>query len=85
VAGGFGIGSSTPSIEHEIAAIVPYARDPSALHQFVSKSDLESGDDKKGSSPAIGYAPVVSTDTPFFHLDLAAAVNAAESGVGRAT
>ena len=31
--------------------------------------------------PPIGHAPPAS-DTPFFHLDLSAAVNAAERGVG---
>ena len=74
-----------PSIKHEIADVVPYARDPSALPRFVVEIDLESGDDKKANSPTIEYAPIVSTDTPFFHLDLTAAVNAAESGVGRSS
>ena len=87
MAGGFGIGSSTPHIQHEIAAVVPYARE-SVSPRFGVESDLESGDVKKSDSeidsPPIGYAPLVSTDTPFFHLDLTAAVNAAESGVGRA-
>jgi sodium-independent sulfate anion transporter 11 len=86
VAGGFGIGNSTPHIRHEIAAVVPYTRVPSVLPRFGVESDLESGDVKKSYSvidlPG-GYAPLVSTDTPFFHLDLTAAVNAAESGVGR--
>jgi len=90
VAGGFGIGSSTSHIQHEIAAVVPYARDPSALPRFgvEIESDLESGGIKKSDSetdlPPVGYAPLVSTDTSFFHLDLTAAVNAAESSVGRA-
>ena len=87
MAGGFGIGSSTPHIQHEIAAVVPYARE-SVSPRFGVESDLESGDVKKSGSetdsPPTGYAPLVSTDTPFFHLDLTAAVNAAESGVGRA-
>jgi len=82
VAGGFGVGSSTHRIEHEIAAVVPYTRDPSALHRFGVESDLESGDDKKTDSPAVGFAPVVPNDTPFFHVDLTAAVNAAESALG---
>ena len=61
----------------------------SAIPPFVVESDLESGDVKKSyseidSSPT-GYASLVSTDTPFFHLDLTAAVKAAESGVGNAT
>ena len=32
--------------------------------------------------PPVGNVPLVSSDTPFFHIDLTAAVNAAESGVG---
>ena len=55
--------------------------DSSALPRFGVESDLESGDVKKLDLPPIGYAPLVSNDTPFFHLDLTAAVNAAESGV----
>jgi hypothetical protein len=62
--------------------------DSSALPRLGVESDLESGEVKKSDSgtdsPPIGYASLVSTDTPFFHLDLTAAVNAAESGVGRA-
>ena len=85
MAGGFGIGTLTPHIQHEIAAVAPFT---SALPQFGVESDLESGYVKKSDSeidiPPIGYAPLVSTDTPFFHLDLTAAVNAAESGVRRA-
>jgi len=50
------------------------------------ESDIESGDIKVSrpetdSPPVSEYGPLVSTDTPFFHVDLAAAVNAAESGV----
>ena len=87
VAGGFGIGSSTSRVRHEIAAVVPFERDTSELPLFGAETDLESGDVKKSDSgtapPPTGYAPIVSTDTPFFHLDLTAAVNSAESGVGR--
>lgn len=60
--------------------------DSSTLPRFGVESDLESGEVKKSNSetdsPSTGYAPLVSNDTPFFHLDLTAAVNAAESGVG---
>ena len=88
MAGGFGIGSSTPHAQHAIATVVPYARNASASPRFAVDIDLESGDmtklDLESDSPSIEYAPLVSTDTPFFHLDLIAAVNAAESGVKRA-
>ncbi|KAJ7285618.1 sulfate transporter family-domain-containing protein [Mycena rebaudengoi] len=62
------------------------------LHQrtAIPEVDLEAGDgdDKRrsragsdASEPSIpGYGHIISTNTPFFHLDLAAAVNAAESG-----
>ena len=84
MAGGFGIVSSTPHIRHEITPVVSSARDSFALPRF--ESDLESGDVKTSDSEinlsCIGYPPLVPTDTPFFHLDLTAAVNAAESGVG---
>jgi len=32
-----------------------------------------------------GVEPVVATETPFFHVDLLAAVRAAESGLDRVT
>ncbi|KAJ7172701.1 sulfate transporter family-domain-containing protein [Mycena filopes] len=65
------------------------------LYRLRQDSDAEVGevgDSKLGEEreepgspdPSVvdGYAPVVETDTPFFHLDLAAAVRAAESGAG---
>lgn len=80
VAGGFGISTSPYSIQHEIAA----RNNPSELPGFVvDNDDIESVKNKDSDSPPAGYASIVSTDTPFFHLDLAAAVNAAESAVGR--
>ncbi|KAJ7109152.1 sulfate permease [Mycena epipterygia] len=85
IAGGFGIGQSASRTPREIAQIVPYRelRDTNPeLHNVAIDSDVEAGNDLKASdSPdSSDYAPVISNDTPFFHLDLAAAVNAAESG-----
>lgn len=51
-------------------------------------SDLEAGDLKRVSSKFSNSStsePVLSTDTPFFHLDLHAAVRAAESSLERAS
>lgn len=52
------------------------------LHNVAIDSDVEAGNDLKAhdSPDPSDYAPVISNDTPFFHLDLAAAVSAAESG-----
>ncbi|KAF8162980.1 sulfate transporter family-domain-containing protein [Crassisporium funariophilum] len=87
VAGGFGLGISSSKIPQEIAAVIPNREDPTELRHFELNDDLESVDIKKRrsgqDSDIAGYAPLLSTDTPFFHVDLAGAVNAAESGVGR--
>jgi len=50
-------------------------------------SDLETGDTKTniqgGQSIDNVWEPLISSQTPFFHLDLTSAVRAAESGLGR--
>ncbi|KAJ7046551.1 sulfate transporter family-domain-containing protein [Mycena alexandri] len=91
IAGGFGTGTSSSQVPREIAQVVPYpglsdtANTPELYKQ---DSDAEVGDTKLSGQPGSpdpsvdGFVPVVETDTPFFHLDLAAAVRAAESGVG---
>ncbi|KAJ6623405.1 sulfate permease [Mycena sp. CBHHK59/15] len=91
IAGGFGTGISSSRVPREIALVVPYRdglqdSNPGELHTVPSEPDLETGDLKREtfgvSDPTIlGYVPVIPTNTPFFHLDLAAAVRAAESGV----
>ncbi|KAJ7219064.1 sulfate permease [Mycena pura] len=87
-AGGFGTGIASSRAPSEIAQVVPY-RDglgnSDQLRRFTreTSSDVEAGDAKQGDPPnpeLEGYAPVIETDTPFFHVDLAAAVRAAESG-----
>ncbi|KAF9036709.1 sulfate permease [Panaeolus papilionaceus] len=86
VAGGFGIGQSASRVPQEIAAIVPFHDSAIRNPEFDQQRDIESVEDvKKGPSPspsAAGFANVISPDTPFFHIDLAGAVAAAESGVG---
>jgi len=69
----------------EIAAVVPDQYDASGVPEFQSE-DVESGTDLKSRRSGLesnDYASVVSSETPFFHIDLAGAVKAAESGLGR--
>ncbi|KAJ7098137.1 sulfate permease [Mycena belliarum] len=86
IAGGFGTGASSSRVPREIAQVVPY-RDlqenkPNEGHETPQDIDLEAGDRKFPDIPGerTDFVPVISTDTPFFHVDLAAAVYAAESG-----
>jgi solute carrier family 26 (sodium-independent sulfate anion transporter), member 11 len=84
IAGGFGTGLSAATTR-DIASVVPYRDGVEELPRF-TKEDIESSDLKKrrsgSESPSPeGYAPIISTDTPFFHIDLASAVRAAESGL----
>jgi sodium-independent sulfate anion transporter 11 len=76
---------------HEIAAVVPYRdglRDSnlSEVHP-VPEDDIEGGLKKEvsvGSSrrgDSVAFSPIVSVETPFFHLDLQAATKAAERAI----
>ncbi|KAF8921513.1 sulfate permease [Mucidula mucida] len=96
VAGGFGMGHASGRFTQEIAAVVPYRdglrdRRLDELRHIPTDSpiDIESGGDLKRessiSSASGGHEPLLSSDTPFFHLDLHAAVRAAESGAERGT
>ncbi|KAG5639597.1 hypothetical protein H0H81_010799 [Sphagnurus paluster] len=85
-AGGFGLGIPASRFPPDLAAIVPYRDGRSDLSEqgmeFID--DIESGDTKKSQSDS-ELEPLISEDTPFFHIDLLSAVRAAESGIGRAT
>ncbi|KAJ7721077.1 sulfate permease [Mycena maculata] len=90
IAGGFGTGASSSRAPREIAQVVPYRELPDngpAELRNLPEPDTESGDMKIHEDPSSpnpaqgGYEPVIPTDTPFFHLDLAAAVRAAESSL----
>ncbi|KDQ59482.1 hypothetical protein JAAARDRAFT_713540 [Jaapia argillacea MUCL 33604] len=83
IAGGFGLGHGHPSKVTEIALVVPYrggysdsATDPETdlKHQPFQRGDIEDAEPSE-------EGPVVPVDTPFFHFDLAGAVEAAESGL----
>ena len=93
IAGGFGTGSPAAGIHPEIASVVPY-RDRAAVENLENeKTDIEVSGIKRKSGSSISSdnknfsdgVPLLSEDTPFFHLDLAAAVRVAESGVGKNT
>ncbi|KAJ2917208.1 hypothetical protein MD484_g3170, partial [Candolleomyces efflorescens] len=91
VAGGFGVGHSSTRAPREVAPVVPY-RDGTSFEQppISSTDDLEAGDIKKQPASESDVVdtelePLVPTNTPFFHIDLASAVKAAESGVGTRT
>jgi solute carrier family 26 (sodium-independent sulfate anion transporter), member 11 len=76
IAGGFGYGyerNTQPTRAHDVATVV--------------SNDVEVGETKEVPLPDPsfgtvhgGEAPVVQVDTPYFHLDLAEAVAAAEAG-----
>ncbi|CAK5266002.1 unnamed protein product [Mycena citricolor] len=79
IAGGFGMGQPSANAHREIARVVPGPERDNG-HDLAT-GDLESQpNDKSGFSPE-GFAPVIESETPFFHIDLAAAVCAAESGL----
>nr|GAT61246.1 sulfate permease [Mycena chlorophos] len=84
LAGGFGTNGSTfVPTEIAIAQVHPYADSnfqQRSLGKRDSSSDLEAGDAKQPTSYPEGFEPVVETNTPFFHFDLATAVKAAENG-----
>lgn len=95
VAGGFGIGTPSSTAPQEIAAVVPY-RDglgDRRLSELRQHAQEESDDIEKGISSAKAkdsinsidsqseYSSPLPLDTPFFHIDLQSAVQAAESGL----
>lgn len=86
VAGGFGYDhrSVPDSRRHDVAAVPPPFE---ILHVGPSSRDIEAREMKEVPNPDPSYgaidrgeASAVQVDTPFFHLDLAEAVAAAEMG-----
>ncbi|KIJ69490.1 hypothetical protein HYDPIDRAFT_79859 [Hydnomerulius pinastri MD-312] len=89
VAGGFGIGALADR-PHEIASVVPYRggrreqwRDDSSQDDIEAHESSEPLPISPGGTHLAETAPLLSVDTPFFHIDLASAVRAAELGLGR--
>jgi solute carrier family 26 (sodium-independent sulfate anion transporter), member 11 len=82
IAGGFGIGDSFYKIPHEIAPVVSYRDEMKDDRDSVPQADgdLEGSGLKKASSSAKAQTSTTlfAPETPFFHLDLTAAVHAAE-------
>jgi solute carrier family 26 (sodium-independent sulfate anion transporter), member 11 len=84
IAGGFGYErSSQPTRAHDVATVVSN----DASQPVSSPTDVEVGETKEVPLPDPSYgtvhggeAPAVQVDTPYFHLDLAGAVAAAEAG-----
>ncbi|KAL1728625.1 sulfate transporter family-domain-containing protein [Schizophyllum commune] len=100
IAGGFGFSHDGAHVPHEIAPVVPYRDNESRTETLTyGKDDLESGG-KNGksigeitevpvspsgkSSVTSSYEAVMRADTPFFHVDLTAAIRAAERTAERA-
>ncbi|KAF4576856.1 hypothetical protein EYR36_000546 [Pleurotus pulmonarius] len=92
VAGGFGIGHSASKFTGEVAPVVPYRDGHTAPDGVpVLDDDIEAGDVKRKVSSSHSsvvederdYSLILSSETPFFHVDLAGAVRAAESGLDR--
>ncbi|KAI0262901.1 high affinity sulfate permease [Gloeopeniophorella convolvens] len=84
VAGGFGYDAPGAGEEaarerpHDLAAVVAPSKGPDG--------DVESGGAPRDASFGAahgGEAPIVQVDTPYFHLDLAEAVAAAEAGLSK--
>jgi solute carrier family 26 (sodium-independent sulfate anion transporter), member 11 len=82
IAGGFGVGDSFDKAPHEIAPVVSYRDGMKDDRDSVPQADgdlEESGLKKPPSSPKMRTSTTLFTpETPFFHLDLTAAVHAAE-------
>lgn len=85
VAAGFGydLGSQSPTRPHDVVPVVESPYDP--LRIGPHSTDMEAGGAKGivSADPSYGAmhrgdAPAVQVDTPYFHLDLAEAVAAAE-------
>ena len=89
VAGGFGYDHrlQSPTWPHDVAAVAPYdvaQGGPSSLEAGETKG-VPLPDASYGTVDTVncGEGPAVQVDTPFFHLDLAEAVAAAEAGLLR--
>ncbi|KAJ3570550.1 hypothetical protein NP233_g4336 [Leucocoprinus birnbaumii] len=92
VSGRFGYGASGSRIPRDVAEIATSAGDERLPNDTSPNAkDLEKGDDKTKAEDGVEYVepsgsqwePIMSQETPFFHLDLHSAVRAAESGLDR--
>ncbi len=78
IAGGFGNGTTSSRAPSEIAPVVSYHGGRSHHSDHAKSADIEAIQEV----PKEESAPIIPEDTPLFHIDLPAAVRAAESGIG---
>jgi len=91
VACGFGYDRRfEPPRPHDLAPVLPPYDGSLSGPPFSTSTDIEVGDTEGTPIPDPSYGtvhrgegPAVQVDTPFFHLDLAEAVAAAESGLSK--
>jgi sodium-independent sulfate anion transporter 11 len=69
------MGSPSSTVSRDVAVVVPY-RDGSTETTRAKMVDAEGGAKER----SLELEPIDPTDTPFFHIDLQSAVEAAESG-----
>ncbi|KAG6821156.1 hypothetical protein H0H93_005376 [Arthromyces matolae] len=81
IAGGFGIGISSSGEAPDVAPVVAYNASAASFVGVQDDHNIESGDIKKTNDleSQSELEPIISEDTPFFHIDLVSAVRAAES------
>lgn len=85
IAGGFGIGAPT-ELPNEVARVVTYRDEHRAawnVHSETSRTDVEAHETTQPSLPreregVSESAPLLAQATPFFHIDLVAALRAVE-------
>jgi len=82
VAGGFGTGLSSSQGPAEVAPVVPDQYITQKHHHYVDDPEAQDVKHKSGGA-SVASLQLSSADTPFFHFDLATAVRAAESGLGK--
>lgn len=89
VAGGFGVGVPSFRVPRDLAAVVPYREGRSSVTEEQDNSKFYNDDveayakvaKSQSGSNGDGFEPLLSTYTPFFHVDLLSAVEAAETSV----
>lgn len=82
VAGGFGIGNPSSTVPREVAVVSPFRKGSRSLDAETTHSKMDDieGAVQRTRSKSAEVEPIDSTDTPYFHIDLQSAVEAAESG-----
>ncbi|KAF8582670.1 sulfate permease [Ramaria rubella] len=90
IAGGFGIANSERTYTREVAPVFTHHLSGTGSRDTGDKqeNDIEAGSSGKDAddveSTSSRVAPILSTDTPFFHFDLLSAVRSAEEAADQA-